>query len=598
MATPTFRLSIAVGIAIAIPAGVGALGCSSGGAETGQRGGAGGSARATGSGGGATRGGAGSDGQMNTGGAGGYEGAAGVDGAGGVAAVAGSGGSGGSFGGGGGGSVLGGGGAAASAGSFHVPFDWNGIIGNGQSLSVGSRGTPIIGTKQPFNNLKLNDATGKYALDSTGTLTLVPLVEPIRPLCATGSSPYPCNIYGETPHNALSIELTTMAKAAGAADYVTLHSVVGQGAQPMSVIDKGGSGNAYDAGLSEARSFERMAAAASKSFGYVAVVFTHGEADNNIASTYEAALYKLAQDYDADLKTITGQTQSVPLIASQQMSSPPTGNAMSNTPLGGTALAVWKAGVDHPGQVICAGPKYQYRYYSSDGATTDPHLYAAGYRRLGEKYAEIIDTVMNRGIAWSPLQPTSASLSGASLTIAFHVPSPPLAWEPSLAFSTTVAAWKNGRGFEVVDSTGPIAITNAAISANNVILTLASAPTGSGLRVRYVTHNGCAGNCGNHMVGELRDADPLVGADAQTISCAVTQGSADIVCSGAAPLATREWHDLVTGSGLADDTVIVTTDKSTKATLSGAWIGPSGTASLRFAYDQRNYAVQFDLAVP
>jgi hypothetical protein len=491
-------------------------------------------------------------------------------------------------------------GAAGSPGTFRVPFDWNGIVGNGQSLSVGSRGTPVITTTQPFKNVKLYDATGKYALDSSGTLSLVPLVELIRPVCPQESSPYPCNIYGETPHTALSIELTTLAKAAGAADYVTLHSVTGQGAQPLAVINKEGSngtiGPAYGAALSEARSFKKFATAAGKTFGVIAIMLTHGETDNGFASTYESGVYKLYQDYNVDLPAITGQTQPIPLIASQQVSSPPTGNGLTNTALGGTALAIWHGGGDHPGQIICSGPKYQYKYYNTNSTTTDPHLYAAGYRRLGEKVAEVIDAVVNRGLAWQPLQPTGATVSGATVAVSFQVPNPPLAWEPSLAISTTVAAWKNGRGFEVVDSTGPLTINSADISGNSVVLTLAAAPRGSKLRVRYVTYNGCTTDCGDYLVGQLRDSDPLIGADVETISCAVTQGRTSLVCPSKA-LATREVHDLVTGTGFASDTVILSTDKSTKATLSNPWTGSSGTVSLRFAYDERNYAVQFDLAV-
>jgi hypothetical protein len=493
---------------------------------------------------------------------------------------------------------------AGTGATYRVPFDWNGIVGNGQSLSVGRRGTPELTTAQPFHNLKLFDATGKYALDSSGTLSLVPLVEPIRTVCAETATAYPCNINGETPHTALSIELTTLAKAAGAADYVTLHSVVGQGSQPLAVIDKAGAdgGNAYAATLSEARSFQRLADAAGKKFGYVAVVFTHGEADNAEPAAYESGVYQLYENYNQDLAGITGQTQPIVLVASQQVTYPPNGNGLTNTPMTGTAFALWHAGVDHPGQVVCSGPKYQYRYYATNSSgATDPHVYSAGYRRLGEKYAEIIDTVVNRRLAWQPLQPTTASLSGTSLTVNFQVPAPPLAWEPSLEVSTTVSAWSHGRGFEVVDSKGPVTISATQISGSSVVLTLAAAPTGTGLRVRYVAYNGCTANCGNHLVGQLRDSDPFLGADVQAVACDVTQGSASVVCpsvGGASPLASREVHDVVSGIGLADDTVVVSTDKATNASLSSPWTGASGTATLTFAYDERNYAVQFDMAVP
>ena len=38
------------------------------------------------------------------------------------------------------------------------PYDWVGVIGTGQSLSVGCGSTAAINTTQPYHNLKLQDA--------------------------------------------------------------------------------------------------------------------------------------------------------------------------------------------------------------------------------------------------------------------------------------------------------------------------------------------------------------------------------------------------------------------------------------------------------
>src|SRR4051812_42257276 len=35
------------------------------------------------------------------------------------------------------------------------PFDWMGVVGTGQSLSIGAQGTPLTLTMQPYHNLKL-----------------------------------------------------------------------------------------------------------------------------------------------------------------------------------------------------------------------------------------------------------------------------------------------------------------------------------------------------------------------------------------------------------------------------------------------------------
>jgi len=59
--------------------------------------------------------------------------------------------------------------------NLNIPWDWVGIIGTGQSLSVGT--TPILSTTQPYNNLKLdlgNLRVPPYDANSS-ELKLVPL---------------------------------------------------------------------------------------------------------------------------------------------------------------------------------------------------------------------------------------------------------------------------------------------------------------------------------------------------------------------------------------------------------------------------------------
>ena len=66
--------------------------------------------------------------------------------------------------------------------NLNITWDWAGIIGTGQSLSVGSN--PILSSTQPYNNLKLslgNLRVPPYDANSS-ELKLVPLTEPIRNL--------------------------------------------------------------------------------------------------------------------------------------------------------------------------------------------------------------------------------------------------------------------------------------------------------------------------------------------------------------------------------------------------------------------------------
>ena len=70
-----------------------------------------------------------------------------------------------------------------------------------------------------------------------------------------------------------------------------------------------------------------------------------------------------------------------------------------------SALQVLKASVDHPGEIVCTGPKYQYSYATD---TAHVHLNATEYERLGEKTAQVYFERVVLGHDWQPLQPISA----------------------------------------------------------------------------------------------------------------------------------------------------------------------------------------------
>src|SRR5664279_1754028 len=179
-------------------------------------------------------------------------------------------------------------GAPDSAPSLNLGWDWNGLIGTGQSLSIGGLGTPITmaAKTQPYNNLKLalNGATVPPFDSTLDALSMVPLIEPIRPTDPTYPSAYPGNIDGETPHTAMADQVTKMVLDAGGTDYVGVHTVVGESGQPMTVIKKNGvftgtigtGARAYAATLFEVAAIARLAGAAGKTYGVSAIAITHG----------------------------------------------------------------------------------------------------------------------------------------------------------------------------------------------------------------------------------------------------------------------------------------------------------------------------------
>lgn len=474
------------------------------------------------------------------------------------------------------------------------PFDWVGVIGTGQSLSVGAVGNPPLSTKQPYSNLKLVDPNynGSLAGGPGPGASAGPLVELIRTFnnkFPAGPN-YPNNIYGETPHSAMANQLSALSLATEMRDYTTAHSAVGESGQSITVIRKNGTGNSYAAALYEARAFTALAKQAGKSYGVGAILLTHGETDW-ARNSYEADIHQLWADYNADLPAITGQQTKIPLLVSQQGTFP---NLPGSAP---STLAEWKLGLDYPGDILCVGPKYQYEY-----ANDHVHLTANGYRRLGEKYAEVYFHAVMLGKSWKPIQPNAARVNGNLVTLTFDVPVPPLQWDPRMPSPHQQAnkQWRLGRGFEATDQGGPLTISAVDITGPDTVqITLDKAP-GAGLVIGYAMTqdvNGYTGGTADARAGQLRDSDDLVGYDTDTIPCSVVAGSQLVSAVGPATFARRSVLDVASSPKLPADTVIRVKNNDTTITLSAPFGGPTGNADLVFHNDLHNYSVQFSLHV-
>jgi hypothetical protein len=399
-----------------------------------------------------------------------------------------------------------------SGDALKLPWDWTGIIGTGQSLSIGAR-SKGISTNQPYGNLKLSTDHLPWPIDPDDTnLALVPLVEPIGRLAPQFPSSWPENITGETPHSAMANEITALVRANSDRDFVSIHSAVGEDGKGMIFIKKnptlsGINGHSFEAAMVETKAITRLAKAAGKTFGVGAIIITHGETDAG-NKNYENELYQLWSDYNTDLPAITGQTQKIQMIVSQQHAY---GDRSPST------QAQWKIGVDHPADIVCSGPKYQYPYFS-DGV----HLKAVGYQELGEKYGQVYFERVILGRDWQPLEPTRVERDGKTIIIHFHVPAPPLVWETSFQPPfQSVDAWKQGKGFEISTAAGDkVTIASAKISGDKVVIKCATDP-GPNARVGYATI--AEGDHikmlkpypGTHRWGLLRDSDPFIGASSK-----------------------------------------------------------------------------------
>lgn len=390
-------------------------------------------------------------------------------------------------------------------------WDWNGVIGTGQSLSVGAEGPPRS-TEASYHNLKL-DLGGRYfpAREPTSSrLSLVALTEPIRPLARSYPGPYPRNIYGETPHTAMASQITALVRRemGAGSEYVSVHSVVGESGQDLRTIGKGAvpttdTGHAFQASLFETRAISRLAREAGRTFGVSAVVLTHGEADA-IAPDYAGGVVQLWRDYAAELPRITGQSALPWLLVSQQASCPVEPGTVALS-----AFAVLEACAQEPLGILCTGPRYQYEY--DDDAV---HLRAEGYVRLGEKYGQAYYEQLVKGSAFRALAPLGAQRAPGAVHVRFHVPVSPLVWDAHLPppHTSGIVAWAAGRGFELSSRGRPVTITSVAIEADGVVLRHGEVD-GAPLVVRYAaTATDTPRPGGTRRWGLLRDSDPFVGA--------------------------------------------------------------------------------------
>ncbi|MFJ3375406.1 hypothetical protein ACIPLA_10870 [Pseudomonas sp. NPDC086112] len=108
------------------------------------------------------------------------------------------------------------------------------------------------------------------------------------------------------------------------------------------------------------------------------------------------------------------------------------------------------------------------------------HLTAEGRMMMGDVYSDF-RLQLQRGSTWTPLQMQSVSRVGAVVTITLALPPGTFEvvkktdWPPQVAQD----------GFVYRDSNGDTPISNIAYSANTIVLTLATVPTGNLAAVRY-----------------------------------------------------------------------------------------------------------------
>lgn len=370
-------------------------------------------------------------------------------------------------------------GSVKTGGRFHA--DINHIISYGQSLSLGNGALPIQTATQPYDNLKFNG--GVRAQDGGADVaanhaSFVPLVETMNPSSGNGETPAG---YATTMVKRLLLSENLLSHTQQS--YQLLASAPGEGNTSIAMLSKGSL--PYTRLIADITYGYSLSQAAGKSYNVTAVLWSQGERDLSLGTTYAAylaAFNTLYADLNSDAKAITGQANDIKLIAyqvSQPGSQPWT-----------VAIAQLDASRADP-RIVIACPAY----CTEPALAGDVHKSGKGSAHLGAYYGIAYKRTVIDGLPFLPLMPVATERQGTVVTVRFAVPVEPL------AFDTTQLAARTNHGFTLVDNTGAaVTISSVTLTGPNSVRIVAAAPLPANSRVRYGYSSGSVPG------GNLRDS--------------------------------------------------------------------------------------------
>ena len=348
----------------------------------------------------------------------------------------------------------------------------------------------------------------------------------------------------------MAMQLDAINQAGLGAPLTSAHSVVGQGDSSITVIQKNGTGNAYAASLFEATALTRLAAAAGARYEVVrrdADPRREGRGAPQLRGRHRPAAVRLRTGSEGDHRA----DAAIPLD--------PHAAARRSDRRGGRPR---RSRPGRPASITRARSTARARSTSTPtraiastcwrGSTTG---WASSTRRCSTRSS-------CSGHDWQPLQPVDITRDGQTISVRFHVPNPPLAWDEAFGapHQFVHAAWKNGarlrdRGFARRGDDhrrghrrrhDPHRDRSAARHDRRA--------AGRPLR-DDAGRDELAGGLVSGRFGQLHDSDPLVGVDGVEFDCTVTTGSTAVTPVTAGAFMLRTAHDMVDvvggGAGLA-----------------------------------------------
>lgn len=278
------------------------------------------------------------------------------------------------------------------------------------------------------------------------------------------------------------------------------------GSTPYSGLAQGTANYTFgQAGMANARTWINANRPAEQ-FLVGALCFDHGETDEGngvTAAAYAAFMNTLQLNFQADARTLTGQTARVILLLYQHASSAQL-NPASNTM--NTAVGSWLATLNSP-DIYMWGPAYPLAYVAAN-----PHLTNTANRRAGCYAGRALKRILIDGAAWRPLQPNAIVATNNSVVIDF------VGGDETTALvldTTNVVRRGHTYGFDYSDGQADIpVITSVALTGPRQVTLTLNRNAQSPARVTYGMYSAVPYNLGGAVAlaagGNLRDQDPTL----------------------------------------------------------------------------------------
>lgn len=349
--------------------------------------------------------------------------------------------------------------------------DYMHVFSYGQSLSRGYRSTPVISTTQPYSNLTFASGVLPRLADVHDFTNFKPLVEEVS------------GIEGESPVSGMlnGFVASQVAKGDEASNWAMIGSAPGRAGYSIAQLSKGLA--EYTGMIAQVQAAYDIAQSQNSSYSVWCITWSQGEQDyslNTPEAAYTNSLLKLRDDFNADVKAITGQLFS-PIFIMYQVA---THRRYSRNEMT-IALAQLKLANNDP-NFIMACPIYNLPHY-----TDNLHLTSDSSLQLGKYYAKALDYTINEGEKWQPLKPISITRQGKVIDIEFN--------KSGLTIDTVLVTATHNMGFDLwSDGLLLDTITTVTVSdKNRVRLVLSSTPP-DGIKISY---------------GKGRVGDPLTGGN-------------------------------------------------------------------------------------